>query len=60
MVVWFGGESLLNLNFIIEAYRAIQKICNELSLGYSGRIITNGVKLDKLIPYIEELCIIDI
>ncbi|WP_279323822.1 GNAT family N-acetyltransferase [Anaerococcus sp. AGMB09787] len=60
VVIWFGGEPLLNLNFIIEASHNIKKTCQELSLNYSGRIITNGLVLDKLIPYIKELCITDI
>lgn len=60
VVIWFGGEPLLNLNFIIEASSCIKKTCQELSLDYSGRVITNGVELNKLIPYIKELCITDI
>ncbi len=60
VVIWFGGEPVLNLKFILEASNYIKKTCQELLLDYSGRIITNGVELNKIIPYIKELCITDI
>lgn len=60
VVIWFGGEPLLNLNFILEASNCMKKTCQELLLDYSGRVITNGVELNKIIPYIKELCITDI
>jgi len=60
VVIWFGGEPLLNLKFILEASNCIKNTCQELLLDYSGRIITNGVELNKIIPHIKELCITDI
>lgn len=60
VIIWFGGKLLLNLKFILEASSCMKNICQELLLDYSGRVITNGVELNKIIPYIEELCITDI
>lgn len=60
VVIWFGGEPTLNLDYIHKATSSLQKTCRQFSLHFSARIITNGVELQKIIPYIEILRITDI
>ena len=60
VVIWFGGEPLLNLGYIIDATERIAKLTRRLGLVYSGRLITNGVELDRIIPYIQQLYLTDI
>lgn len=60
VIIWFGGEPILNLKFILEASEYIKGICKQLNLEYSARIITNGVALDKMLQYIEMLNITDV
>lgn len=60
VVIWFGGEPLMNLDYILKLNCKIKLLANHLNLGYSGRIITNGYLLENLIPYIKELNLTDI
>lgn len=41
-VAWYGGEPLLNINFIEEASKALQSMCNDMGKSYSSSIISNG------------------
>lgn len=60
IIIWFGGEPVLNLDFISKATPCIKKTCQELGLNYSSRIITNGIELDKILPHIVDFSITDI
>lgn len=41
-VDWYGGEPLLNLDFIEATSLALQKLCEELRVRYAASIISNG------------------
>lgn len=41
-VDWYGGEPLLNQEFIESASMALQQLCQEMEVGYSASIISNG------------------
>jgi uncharacterized protein len=41
-VDWYGGEPLLNLEFIDEASRALQALCKQEKVRYVASIISNG------------------
>ncbi len=41
-VDWYGGEPLLNPEFIESASASLQKLCTELKAPYSASVITNG------------------
>jgi uncharacterized protein len=41
-VDWYGGEPLLNQQFIEEASIALQKLCAEIGVSYAASIISNG------------------
>ena len=41
-VDWYGGEPLLNLEFVESASLALQASCAELNVSYSASIISNG------------------
>lgn len=41
-VDWYGGEPLLNLEFLEHASAALQGLCVELDISYSASIISNG------------------
>ncbi|HAT4308641.1 TPA: radical SAM protein [Clostridium perfringens] len=60
VVFWFGGEPLINMDYILEINKALKNITKTLNLQYTSRIITNGYLLDNLIPYINELNLTDI
>lgn len=39
---WYGGEPLLNKDFIEMASPALQKLCATLGVGYQASVISNG------------------
>ncbi|TPN82560.1 radical SAM protein [Mesorhizobium sp. CU2] len=41
-VDWYGGEPMLNRDFLEKASVAIQDACHELDVSYSASILTNG------------------
>lgn len=41
-VDWYGGEPLLNVEFIQSASIALQNLCNSLGVTYAASIISNG------------------
>jgi len=41
-VDWYGGEPMLNVDFIEEASLALQALCDEIGVHYSASMITNG------------------
>ena len=41
-VDWYGGEPLLNSDFIESSSKALQQLCASLAAPYSASIITNG------------------
>lgn len=41
-VDWYGGEPLLNVEFLEQASAALQELCVELGVSYSASIISNG------------------
>jgi uncharacterized protein len=41
-VDWYGGEPLLNLEFVESASAALQDLCANLKVSYSASIISNG------------------
>lgn len=41
-VDWYGGEPLLNVEFVESASVALQALCVELKVSYSASIISNG------------------
>jgi uncharacterized protein len=41
-VDWYGGEPLLNINFIEAASLALQSLCAEMQVSYSASVISNG------------------
>jgi uncharacterized protein len=41
---WYGGEPLLNLSFIEEASKALQRFCLENHVRYSASVISNGTR----------------
>jgi len=43
-VDWYGGEPLLNPEFIESASEELQRLCAELNVSYSASIISNGTR----------------
>ncbi|MDQ3933280.1 MAG: SPASM domain-containing protein [Actinomycetota bacterium] len=43
-VDWYGGEPLLNVEFLEAASAALQELCAELGVGYLASIISNGTR----------------
>jgi len=41
-VDWYGGEPLLNIDFIDAASGALQSLCEEMGVSYSASVISNG------------------
>src|SRR5207302_1462590 len=41
-VDWYGGEPLLNPEFIEAASSLLQELCRDLKVSYSASIISNG------------------
>jgi uncharacterized protein len=41
---WYGGEPLLNLDFLEAASVAVQQLCREREFRYAASIISNGTK----------------
>jgi uncharacterized protein len=41
-VDWYGGEPLLNVDFIDAASAALQSLCEEIGVSYSASVISNG------------------
>jgi uncharacterized protein len=41
-VDWYGGEPLLNMEFVEQASSALQELCAALKVSYSASIISNG------------------
>jgi uncharacterized protein len=41
-VLWYGGEPLLNLDFLTKASFAIQDYCKQQGITYSSSMISNG------------------
>lgn len=41
-VDWYGGEPLMNLEFLEPASVALQDLCTQLNVAYSASVISNG------------------
>jgi uncharacterized protein len=41
-VDWYGGEPLLNIEFLESASLALQELCREQSISYHASVISNG------------------
>jgi uncharacterized protein len=41
-VDWYGGEPMMNLNFLVQASSALQELCRNLHVDYVASIISNG------------------
>jgi uncharacterized protein len=41
-VDWYGGEPLMNLEFLEQASSALQSLCVDLNVAYSASVISNG------------------
>lgn len=41
-VDWYGGEPLMNLEFLDQASRALQEMCAEHGISYMASVISNG------------------
>ena len=41
-VDWYGGEPLMNLEFLEQASLALQELCAQLNVAYSASVISNG------------------
>jgi uncharacterized protein len=46
-VDWYGGEPLLNIDFMEKASDALQALCSELQVKYQASIISNGTTWPK-------------
>lgn len=60
VLIWFGGEPTLYIDYIKIATMKLKKMADELLLYYSSKIITNGYYLNKIVPYIKQWNITDI
>ena len=60
IVIWFGGEPLLNLSYIEKASKKFVELCKRNNLEYSSRVISNGLNIDKIASRIREFRISDI
>lgn len=55
-IVWYGGEPLLEIDFIINFTKKIMKICNEYNVSFFSGMITNGFLLtEKTCRILKEL-----
>ena len=43
-VDWYGGEPLLNFDFLVSASIALQRACDCLGVKYSASIVSNGTR----------------
>ena len=41
-VDWYGGEPLMNLEFLEQASLALEELCAQLNVAYSASVISNG------------------
>lgn len=41
-VDWYGGEPLMNLEFLEQASLALQELCAQVNVAYSASVISNG------------------
>jgi uncharacterized protein len=46
-VTWFGGEPLLQKDFICNISEPLINICSKNNIEYNANIITNGILLNK-------------
>lgn len=60
VVIWFGGEPTLYVDYIKEATDLFTKLSKEYCFMYSSRIITNGYSLELITPYLDDFYITDI
>jgi uncharacterized protein len=47
IIGWFGGEPLMALQQIRELTPLFQEIADDFSMGYAGKIVTNGLSLKE-------------
>lgn len=43
-VDWYGGEPLLNVEFLEAASEALQSLCRDLAVSYHASVISNGTR----------------
>ena len=43
-VDWYGGEPLLNFDFLVSASTALQRACDNLGVKYSASVVSNGTR----------------
>ena len=43
-VDWYGGEPLLNVEFLELASEALQTLCRDMEVGYHASVISNGTR----------------
>ena len=46
-VVWYGGEPLLNKQFIVSLSKKLQALCKSERVQYNAIMVTNGTMLNK-------------
>ncbi|NIM12416.1 MAG: SPASM domain-containing protein [Candidatus Aminicenantes bacterium] len=46
-VTWYGGEPLLNKEFIFSLSKKLMRLCKDQKLNYGAMIVTNGTLLNK-------------
>lgn len=51
---WFGAEPLIGITSMSEITNRLKIICEQADIGYSAKVITNGLKLTESI--FNELC----
>jgi uncharacterized protein len=60
VVIWFGGEPLLHIKYMLAATESLKKLATEMDIHYSSRIITNGYLLESILLSIRMLSLTDI
>ncbi len=47
LIGWFGGEPLVGLNQIRSLTKQFKHLCNSADIGYSAKVVTNGLSLKE-------------
>lgn len=60
-VDWYGGEPMLNADFIEAASPALQRLCRKLNVSYQASIISNGTCWsDDVSSFVRRHCIVQV
>lgn len=55
VVIWFGGEPMLNLDYILFASKSFIQTCDKAQVQYISKIISNGIYIDRILPHVSEI-----